>query len=102
MAGWTVMSPVHQHNLKTFKNVLKSSHRPPPSVDRLVGRQRGRRRPLTDADADCAQQQEDHGSSQTDRHDGEDQRGEGVDGRRARAHQHGPETELSELLIITD
>lgn len=43
------------------------------SVDWLVDCRRGRR-PLPDADTDSAQQQEDHGSSQTDRHDGEDQR----------------------------
>lgn len=46
-----------------------------------------------DANKDSAQQQEDHGDSETHGHDGENDGREGVDGRSADAHQHRPETE---------
>lgn len=60
-----------------------------PSVDWLIDHCCGRR-PLLGTDADPAQQQEDHGSSQTNGHHADDQRRERVDGWRADAHQQRP------------
>lgn len=50
-----------------------------------------------DTDGDSAYQQEDHGSSQTNCHDGNNQRREGVDRRGANTHQQRPEREEEQV-----
>lgn len=57
------------------------------SVDWLVARGH---RPPPGTDVDSAQQQEDHGNPQTDRHHAEHQWRDGVYGRRAGAQQDRP------------
>lgn len=81
-----VMSSVSPHDRLALKRLTSDW----PSVDWLVGRCRARRS-LPDADPESAKQQEDHGSAQTDGHDGDDQWWERVNRRRTDADQNRPE-----------